>query len=365
MTTRRRAVGQWAPRVGLAAVVALAVSLATAGAALADSAAIGVATADGGSDPVAYIARVFSISGTASAAENLYVKHRPAGGAPCAPTAYSDPGRLSTGFYGPAVNGAFNVQRVWTWDAPGVWTFCMWLASSETTITTPIAQTISFRTPGGQIAASINPATPVTGQRAQVTIAGTTEAPRRIWTKIRSASGPPCAPTYDLDPGQSMIDGWDADGAFDDKRYTTQPTPGQYLVCSWLAGSSYDPLPIAGPQALAFTVVSPPPIVSSVATLNCRSRRPVTRLRAGKVKAVCLRYRFSRPPSAGAPVSVSYVTPARRTYKTASSTWPQGRSQTLTSAALPARAYKHRRGTWRAILRVAGRQIKSSSFRVI
>jgi hypothetical protein len=364
MRTRGRAVGKWAPSVGLAGVIALVVSLGSAGAALADSASIAVAKADGGSDPVAYIARVFSIAGTASAGENLYVKHRPAGGAPCAPTAYSDPGRLSTGFYGPAVSGAFDVRRVWTWDAPGDWTFCMWLASSETTITTPIAQTISFRTPSGQIAASINPATPTTGQRAEVTIRGTSEAPRRIWTKIRSASGPPCAPTYDLDPGQSMIDGWDADGAFSAKRYTTQAIPGPYLVCSWLGGSSYDPWPVAGPQAMAFTVAAPP-VVSSVATLNCRSRRPVTRLRAGKVKAVCLRYRFSRPPSAGAAVSVSYVTPARRTYKTVSSTWPQGRGHTLTSAALPARAYTHRRGNWRAILRVAGRQIKTSSFRVL
>jgi hypothetical protein len=365
MTIRGRAVLKRAPRIGLAAVVALAVSLATAGAALADSASIAVSTASGGSDPVAYIARVFSISGTASAEDNLYVKHRPAGGAPCAPTAYSDSGRLSTGFYGLAVNGTFDVQRVWDWDAPGAWTFCMWLASSETTITTPIAQTITFRTPGGEIGASIDPSTPTTGERAQVTVAGTTEAPRRIWTKIRPGSGPPCAPTYDLDAGQSLIDGWDADGAFDAKRYTTPPTPGQYLICSWLAGSSYDPWPIAGPQALVFTVVPPPPVVSSVATLNCRTRRTLARLRASRVRAVCLRYRFARLPSAGDPVSVSYVTPARRTYKTVSSTWPSGRSQTLISGALPARAYKHRRGAWRAILRVAGRQIKRSSFRVI
>jgi hypothetical protein len=364
MTIRGRVLLKWAPRVGLAGVVAMAALLGSAGAALADSASISVTAANGASDPVAYIARVFSISGTASAGENLYVKHRAAGGAQCAPTAYSDPGRLSTGFYGLAVTGAFNVQRVWTWDAPGAWTFCMWLASSETTITTPIAQTISFRTPGGAIGASINPSVPTAGQRAEVTIAGTSEAPRRIWTKIRPASGA-CAPTYDLDPGQDLIEGWDADGAFDAKRYTTQSTPGQYLICAWLAGSSYDPWPIAGPQALTFTVVPPPPVVASVATLDCRRRSAVARLRASKVKSVCLRYRFSRPPSAGARLSVTYVTPARRTYKTVTSTWPNGPAQTLTSAALPARAYRHRRGTWRAILRVADKQIKTSSFRVI
>jgi hypothetical protein len=364
MTTRGQAVLKWASRVGLAGAVALATLLVTAGAAMADSASISVTAAGGSSDPVAYIARVFSISGTASASENLYVKHRPAGGAQCAPTAYSDPGRLSTGFYGLPVNGAFNLQRVWTWDAPGAWTFCMWLAPSETTIATPIAQTISFLTPAGAIGVSINPAAPTTGQRAEVTIAGTSEAPRRIWTKIRPVGGA-CAPTYDLDPGQDMIDGWDADGAFDAKRYTTQTTPGQYLICAWLAGSSYDPWPISGPAALTFNVLPPPPVVSSVATIDCRSRSTLARLSASKVKSVCLRYRFSRPPSAGARLSVSYLTPARRTYKTVNSTWPNGRAQTMTSGALPARAYKHRRGTWRAILRVAGKQIKRSSFRVI
>jgi hypothetical protein len=352
------------PRVGLAGLVATAALLGGATTARAEGASISITAADGASDPVAYIARVFSISGTAAAGENLYVKHRPAGGAPCAPTAYNDSGRLSTGFYGLAVSGSFDVQRVWTWDAPGAWTFCLWLASSETTITTPIAQTISFRTPGGQIGASVAPRVPRTGRRAVVTIAGTTEAPRRIWAKLRPASGAPCAPTYDLDPGLSLIDGWDADGAFDAKRYTTQSTPGQYRICSWLAGSSFDPWPIAGPQDTTFTVVPPPPVVSSAATLNCRNGRRITRVRASKVKSVCVRYRFARPPSAGAAVSVSYVTPARRTYKTVRSTWSDGRARTMTSAALPARAYKHRRGTWRAILRVADRRIKTSTFRV-
>jgi hypothetical protein len=365
MTSRGRALLQLTTRVGLASLVATLALLVSAAAALADSASISVTAADGSPDPVAYIARVFTISGTASAGKYLYVKHRPVGGAPCAPSAYSDSGRLTTGFYGSSAADSFAIQRVWTWDAPGNWTFCMWLASSETAITTPIAQTITFRTPGAQVGVSLRPSVPKVGERAQVTIAGATEAPRRIWAKVRPGPGAACAPTYDLDSGQSLIDGWDADGAFDAKRYTTQSSPGQYLICAWLAGSSFDPWPVAGPQALAFNVVTPPPVVSSVATLNCASRSAVARVRASNVKSVCLRYRFSTPPSAGTRLSLSYVTPARRTYKTVTSTWPSKRSQTMTLAALPARAYKHRRGTWRAILRVGARQLKRTTFRVI
>jgi hypothetical protein len=352
-------------RVLLPALAATAGLLVGASTAMAASASISVTAANGASDPVAYIPRVFAITGTAPAGTNLYVKHRPAGGAPCAPTAYDDPGRLSTGFYGPAAGATFAVQRAWTWDAPGAWTFCIWLAPSETTISTPIAQTVMFRTPSGQIASRIRPGTPRVGQRAEVTVAGDSEAPRRIWVKIRPASGGPCAPTYDMDSGRSLIDGWDADGAFDARRYVTQTTPGQYVICDWLAGTSFDPLPVAGPSALTFNVAPAPPVVSSVATLDCRKRTAISRVRAGEVKSVCVRYRFAKPPAAGSRLSVSYVTPRRKTYKTVIATWPSKTVKTLTTAPLPGRAYKHRRGTWRATLRVGGTKIKSTSFKVI
>jgi hypothetical protein len=352
-------------RLALALSAAGAALLACAGSAAANSASIAVTASNGASDPAAYSARVFTVSGTAAAGDNLYMKQHPAGGAPCAPTAYSDQGRLSTGFYGLPVNGSFTFQRVWTWDAPGAWTFCIWLAPSETAIATPLNQTILFRTPNGQIASSIQPRAPRVGQRAEVTVAGSSEAPRRIWVKVRAASGGACAPSYDLDPGQSLIDGWDAEGGFDAKRYTTQTTPGRYLICSWLAGSSWDALPVAGPSSLLFDVMPPKPVVASSTAVNCRTRKAVTRVQARTLKSVCVRYRFAKAPTLGTKLSVSYITPARRTYKTVTSTWTAKSAQSLISAPLPGRAYEHRRGTWRATLRASGATVKTTTFRVI
>jgi hypothetical protein len=352
-------------RLGLASMTATVATLAGASAAMAATASVTVTTAGGQSDPVAYIARVFTVAGSGPAGSKLYVRQRPAGGAGCAPTAYADPGRLSTGFYGLPVNGSFSFQRVAAWDAPGDWMFCTWVAPDEMTISSPIAQTVSFRTPAGQMAASILPSTPTVGERAEVTLAGDTEAPRRLWAKVRPAAAGACGPTYDADPGQSLIEGWDADGAFDAKRYTWPATPGQYVVCTWLAGSSYDLWPVAGPQALSFTVIPRPPVVSSAAALNCRNRRAVKRFRARSVKAVCVRYGFSRPPAAGSAITVAYVTPAHRTYKSTTVTWPSTASRALTAAPLTARAYAHRRGRWRAVLSVGGRRIRTTSFRVV
>lgn len=352
-------------RPAVVSLLAVAALLVSASAAAAATASVSVTTASGQSDPVAYVPRVFTVSGNGPPGSSLYMKQRPAGGAGCAPTAYADPGRLSTGFYGLPVEGAFSFQRVGTWDAPGDWTFCVWIATGETTIAPVITQTVNFRTPGGQIATSISPRTPQVGQRAEVTVAGDTEAPRRMWVKIRPALGGECAPNYDADAGQSLIDGWDADGVFHAKRYTWLSDPGHYVVCAWLAGSSYDPWPVAGPQAMTFNVTRRPPVVASAAALDCPKRSPITRFHAGHVTSVCARYRFSTPPVAGAKLTVSYVAPTRRTYKTVRSRWPSGASTTLTAAPLAASAYRHRRGLWRAILRVAGQRVKTTSFRVM
>src|SRR5437667_12302726 len=99
--------------VGLATVVAL---LAAASTALAEGASLSVTTAGGQPDPVAHIARVFNVSGTAAAGKHLYVKHRAAGGAACAPSAFSDSGTWpDVSFYGPAVSGPFSIQRILSW----------------------------------------------------------------------------------------------------------------------------------------------------------------------------------------------------------------------------------------------------------
>ena len=87
-------------------------------------------------------------------------------------------------------------------------------------------------------------------------------------------------------------------------------------------------------------------------------------VRARKVKSVCLRYRFSTPPAPGLSVSVAYVTPRHVIYKTVRTMWPGGAATTLTSQGLPARAYKHRRGTWFAVLRVDGAWIKTTALHV-
>jgi hypothetical protein len=352
-------------RVTALALATSAALLAGAEAALADSASIAVTTADGRPDPAAYLPRVFTISGTAGAGKRLFVKHRAAGGGGCGPSALTDSGEwLDASLYGAPVSGAFTFQRALTFKAPGTWMFCFWLAPDETTITTPIAQAITFRSAAGTIAAAVRPTTARPGQRAYVTVSGQSEAPRRVYAKVRPAGGA-CAPSYDADPGEFMIDGWSVNGAYAINANTTQKTPGRYMICMWLAGSSDDTLPAAGPAQQLFDVAPPPAAVSSVATLNCKSRKAIGRVQRGKVKSVCVRYRFSRAPIAGAPVQVSYVTPTNRTYKTVTSTWPGGKTRSLTTASLPGRAYKHRRGTWRVVLRVAGSQVKRSAFRVV
>jgi hypothetical protein len=343
----------------LVATVMLAVGAA---AAMAD-ASISVTTADGRSDPVAFIPRVFTVSGASSGPTYLFVKHRAIGGAPCAPTPYADSGSSWTGYYGLAVNGAFSFPKVITWDAAGSWMFCFWLGPDERAISTPIAQTVIFRLPTGAMSASVAPLLIRPNQRARVTVTGTSEAPRDLYAKVRRAGTGPCATSYDLDPGQSLISGENVNGAFMGDAITFQPAPGQYVVCAWMAGSSYDPTPIAI-ASTSFNVVAKPPVLSSATVINCSTKRTLRRFRAGSVKSVCMRYRFSTPPYAGQRVLVSYITPAHRTYKTVDSRWPTGGARVAITPSLRARGYKHRRGTWHAILRIAGKQVRSTSFRV-
>ena len=52
-------------------------------------------------------------------------------------------------------------------------------------------------------------------------------------------------------------------------------------------------------------------------------------------------------------------------YKMVSMTWPGGTSTTMTSKALPVRAYLHRRGTWYAVLRVDGAWVRTKALHVV
>ena len=347
-----------------AGLVAASVLLLSASAARADSATLSITDTGGRPDPVADVARVFTISGTAAVSEYLWAKYRPAGGAGCAPTKSSDSGNDLNGFYERPVNGSFSLSNAITFSDPGTYLFCIWLAPNDYAVTTPISQVITFRSPTGTISATFNPLIPRPGQQTQVMVTGSSEAPEEVFAKVRPAGGAPCAPTYSSDTGDSLIDGAEVNGMFSQQASTTQQSPGNYVLCSWLASSSYDARPIAGPQAVPFSVVQPPPVVRSASVLNCRTQRHVGSVRARFVSAVCLRYRFSVLPLQGQKLTVTFVTPAHRAYKRVSTMWPDQTAPTITIGSLLSRGYKHRRGLWQAVLRVGGKEVNRTAFRV-
>jgi len=250
-------------RAALCGVVVAIGLLVGPGQAFADSATISVTTTTGASDPAAGVARVFTLSGTSAVATAVWVKYRAAGGAACAPSAEADTGtslyRGSTSFYGRAVNGAFTLSGADTWRTPGTFVFCIWLSSQATSVATPFMQAITFRAPTGTITASVNPITPQVDEAATVTVTGASEMAASVFAKIRPGGGVGCAPTFSADSGDGLIFGKGVDGAFSLPVTTTQRTAGSYLLCLWLATSSTDPAPIAGPQPQLFNVVGPPP----------------------------------------------------------------------------------------------------------
>jgi len=364
MTPSRRSGPRQAPRAALLGTVAAIALLAGAPAALAASPSITITTTAGQSDPVAWIPRLFTVSGTAPTSERLYVKHRAAGGSPCAPSAYSDPGSNWTGFYDLPVSGSFAFQKVVTWDTIGNWMFCFWLAPDERSIATPTAQTVTFRGPTGSFApATIAPVLLRPNHDATIQISGVSEAPRNLYAKVGLADGGPCALTYDAEQGDGLITGESVDGAFTGRAVTRQNAPGDYQICFWLAGATNDPIPVVIEQ-FTFTVQAAPSVLSSATPVNCSTRRSARRFRARDVKSLCMLYRFSKPPYAGEKLRVSYVTPGGRTYKAVTATWPTGGAHAVIAPALPYKAYKRLHGLWRAVLKMGGKKVKTVSFRV-
>jgi hypothetical protein len=251
-------------RAGLGALAAAVGLLAGPAQAFADSATISVTTTTGASDPAARVARVFTLSGTSALPASVWVKHRAAGGAPCAPSAYTDSGDElfeygANSFYGTSVNGAFSLSRAETWSSAGAEVFCIWLSSQGTSVTTPFTQAITFRAATGTITATVNPITPRVDEPAAITVTGASEAPAEVFAKVRPAGGAGCAPTYLADSGTELLYGNSVDGAFSLSATTKQSTAGSYLLCLWLATSTDDPAPIAGPQPQRFDVVGPAP----------------------------------------------------------------------------------------------------------
>jgi hypothetical protein len=207
---------------------------------------------------------VFTLSGTSAVPSHVWVKYRASGGAACAPSPATDSGTElfeygTNSFYGADVNGAFSIPRADTWDAPGTFVFCIWLSAQSNTVTTPFTQAITFRAPTGTITASVNPITPRINETATITVTGASEAPASVFAKVRPNGGANCAATYAADSGRDLLSGEAVNGAFSLATTTTQSTAGSYLLCLWLATSSVDPSPIAGPQRQLFDVVGPAP----------------------------------------------------------------------------------------------------------
>lgn len=330
------------------AFAAIAVTLGLATPALADTASLSFTDAAGKEDPVANVGRTVTLSGNTAVAKNVYVRWRAPGGAPCAPSASSDSGSvyldgywIGDTFNGSGVNGDFALKKTGRWSTAGTFQFCIWLAASESTSTTPITQVITFRAATGTISATVNPVAPQAGQQTTVTLTGSSEAPMHVYATVRPAGGAPCAATYSADTGRGLINGADANGAFSLTATTTQGTAGTYLVCAWLADSSSS-TPIAGPQPATFTVASPPPpcIVPQIAA-GTPLASVLTSLSAAHCVVGKKRYTPSRTYARGTLVKLAPVA--------GTTLAPQGPVDLLLSSGKPCRVPAVRSG-----LRLAG-----------
>ena len=246
----------------LAAAMLVALAAGSATPALADTASLTVTDAAGHSDSVADVGRTFTLTGnTPSANKYVFVKYRAIGGAACTTSDGTDAGQELSGLTGRSLGAGGNFQFVntQTWQTPGTFMFCIWIADSYAATATPITQTITFRSATGAISATVNPPIPLAGENFTVTITGSSEAPKSVYAKIRPAGGAACATTASADSGEwlSVYGGNSVNGAFS-LTATTKQDGGDYLMCLWLADSSSDSSPIAGPQPVAFSVLSPP-----------------------------------------------------------------------------------------------------------
>lgn len=73
-------------------------------------------------------ATVLRFHGSSEAPRYVFVTERSAGGAPCAPTYSSDSG---SHIIGENVDGGFAVRYVRTFDSPGTYMYCVWLAEDS------------------------------------------------------------------------------------------------------------------------------------------------------------------------------------------------------------------------------------------
>jgi hypothetical protein len=250
--------------VSSALVASILAALFAPAPAAADTAALSLLDAGGRSDPAAGLGRALVLSGNTSAPKRIYIRYRAIGGAPCAPSASSDSGSSGGEFFnfsgdqfnGTSVNGDFSLRKTGTWRTPGTFMFCIWLAASENAVATPIRQDVTFRAPTGTVSGSVVPVSPLVNQTATVTITGSSEAPKQVYASYRLA-GAPCAISQNADSGRSLVSGTNVNGSFTLTPSLTVSTPGNYVLCMWLADSSSDAAPVAGPQQATFAVPAP------------------------------------------------------------------------------------------------------------
>ena len=220
-----------------------------------------------------------------------------------------------------------------------------------------------FRAPTGAIAATVNPVAGWSGGDAQVLITGTSEASREVFAAVQNLAVA-CAPTYTSNPGAPLriLGAHRVSGPFTLSATVRLGSPGRYQVCLWLASSSTDATPVIGPQSTPFDVLAPGARVSAAGVRNCRSGQRAKPVHARVTPAVCLRYHFATRPQTGQQLTLTFVTPARRIYKGISATWSAANPAAITMGSLPQRAYRHRRGTWQAVLQVGGQTVATTSF---
>ncbi len=288
--------------MGPALVGAIWMIAALAGASQAHAATAGitVTTSGGLSDPAAGVPRVFTLKGTADAPGRVYVSYRAPGGGACAPSASSDSGRSVGSFYGAGVDRAFSFSEARTWNPPGTVVFCIWIARAENAIAVPIAQTMAFRPPLGTISAIVNPLTPAVNESTAISVHGQSEAPARVYARIRPGDGP-CAASFDADSGRALLSGDPVNGSFSLATSTKQSADGAYALCLWLAMSGGDSSPIAGPQLQRVYVLGPPravgrqpPCLVPGVTRRIRLATMKNRIRAANCTVGKIRYLRNR-----------------------------------------------------------------------
>jgi hypothetical protein len=233
-------------------LVALAGALSLSGSASADSVSLAVLDAAGKSDPVQDIGRTFDFTVTASSNTYLYVAYRPTGGPACAPTVSSDSG--SSFLAEQVTSGTQHIKQVTTFSARGSFLFCMWLGPSSSQAQTILSQKITFRAPRGSISFTSTPRTVGINKPVKLTFSGVSEAPRGLYVTWRKSGGAGCAPTYSSDSGSGIVDGENVNGSFRITSLQTFSERGSYVFCAWIAKSSSDTDPIAGPKRFAFNV---------------------------------------------------------------------------------------------------------------